>query len=239
MDYSDKSTIDEIRTRFDHDVDRFSNLRTGQQSIMDAKIMMHVITSAAARATPYARRLLDIGCGAGNNTLRLLQLINPLECDLVDLSKPMLDRAYERITAKTTGAVRCFHSDFREVALKEESYDIIIAAAVLHHLRDDADWQRAFEKIFALTAPGGSVWITDLIAHDYDVVQSLMWERYEEYLVKLGGEEHRQKVREYIQKEDTPRSVLFQLDLLRKIGFARVELLHKHSCFAAFGAVKA
>jgi tRNA (cmo5U34)-methyltransferase len=31
---------------------------------------------------------------------------------------------------------------------------------------------------------------------------------------------------------------MFQLDLLRLVGFCRVELLHKHSCFAAFGAIK-
>ena len=31
---------------------------------------------------------------------------------------------------------------------------------------------------------------------------------------------------------------MFQLDLLRTVGFAQVEVLHKNSCFAAFGAIK-
>ncbi len=31
---------------------------------------------------------------------------------------------------------------------------------------------------------------------------------------------------------------LFQLDLLRQVGFAQIEVLHKNVCFAAFGAVK-
>jgi len=31
---------------------------------------------------------------------------------------------------------------------------------------------------------------------------------------------------------------MFQLDLLRAVGFAAVEALHKNGCFAAFGAVK-
>jgi tRNA (cmo5U34)-methyltransferase len=42
----------------------------------------------------------------------------------------------------------------------------------------------------------------------------------------------------YIDKEDTPRPLLFQLDLLRRVGFAQVEVLHKNVCFAAFGACK-
>ena len=39
----------------------------------------------------------------------------------------------------------------------------------------------------------------------------------------------------YVEKEDTPRPLLFQLDLLRQVGFAQVEVLHKNVCFAAFG----
>jgi len=31
---------------------------------------------------------------------------------------------------------------------------------------------------------------------------------------------------------------MFQLDLLSKVGFGDVEVLHKNSCFAAFGAIK-
>ena len=41
-----------------------------------------------------------------------------------------------------------------------------------------------------------------------------------------------------IHKEDSPRPVTFQLELLRKVGFGYVELLHKNSCFSAFGAIK-
>ena len=59
-----------------------------------------------------------------------------------------------------------------------------------------------------------------------------------DYLERLGGIEYRQKVFEYIDCEDSPRPVTYQLELLRRVGFAHVELLHKNSCFAAFGAWK-
>jgi hypothetical protein len=35
-----KSTIEEIRERFDHDVERSSNLETGQQATMDAPLVL-------------------------------------------------------------------------------------------------------------------------------------------------------------------------------------------------------
>jgi tRNA (cmo5U34)-methyltransferase len=236
--FEKKSTIDDIKKRFDHDVERFSDLETGQSATVDAPLAMELITGAAHNITPEIKRVLDIGCGAGNNTLKLLQLASPFNCDLVDLSKPMLDRAKSRIQAVNPGDVRCFQGDFRVLDLPEKGYDVILAAAVLHHLRDDKDWEDAFQKIFRLTAPGGSVWITDLVSHETETMQTMMWRRYGDYLLSLGGEEYKNRVFEYIDKEDSPRPATYQMELLRKVGFDKVELLHKNSCFAAFGAVK-
>jgi len=122
-----KSSTEEIRRRFDADVERFSNMETGQQATIDAPLAMELITRAALAVTHPIRSVLDIGCGAGNNTLTLLQFLNPLDCDLV-----------------------------------------------------------------------------------FD----------------------------YIDREDSPRPVAYQLDLLRRVGFSEVDLLHKNSCFAAFGGKK-
>ena len=79
----------------------------------------------------------------------------------------------------------------------------------------------------------------DLIESSIPEVQSTMRLRYGEYLTQLKDEAYRDQVFAYIKREDTPRSLMFQLDLLREVGFSKVEVLHKNSCFAAFGAVKA
>ncbi len=240
--YQNKSTVAEIRQRFDNDVERFSDLDSGQTSTVDAALVMELMTCAAASTTSPINRVLDIGCGAGNNTLRLLQILQKVgtfDCDLLDLSEPMLSRAKQRVEAAGAGRVRCHLGDFREVALGDEQYDVVIAAAVLHHLRDDDDWLRAFKKIYAITAPGGSVWISDLVSHETEAVQAMMWQRYGDYLTGLDDEAYKARVFEYIEIEDSPRPVTYQLDLLCTVGFSEVELLHKNSCFAAFGAVKA
>src|SRR6478736_1713979 len=92
-----KSSVDEIRQRFDADVDRFSNLETGQSATVDAPLALTLVAQAAAAVTPQARHVVDVGCGAGNYTLKLLQSIGNLDVTLIDLSKPMLDRAVERV----------------------------------------------------------------------------------------------------------------------------------------------
>jgi tRNA (cmo5U34)-methyltransferase len=234
-----KSSVDEIRTRFDADVERFSVLETGQSATIDAPLAMDLITRAAIAATSPIRRVLDIGCGAGNNTIKLRhQAGHDFSVDLLDLSQPMLTRAEERVRGAGVSEVRTWHGDFRETDLPAGSFDVILAAAVLHHLRDDADWESAFAKMFGWLAPGGSVWITDLVSHETAPIQTLMWQRYGEYLGGLGGVDYRDKVFTYIDREDSPRPVTYQLDLLRRVGFSQVELLHKNSCFAAFGGIK-
>lgn len=233
-----KSSLKEIEERFDKDVERFSNLETGQSSTIDALLVMELITQAAVRSTKSIRRVLDIGCGAGNYTLRLLSEVSPFDCDLIDLSLPMLEKARERIAAASAGRIKTIQGDFRTVDMPDHDYDIVIASAVLHHLRDDQDWETAFKKLYDFTAAGGSIWITDLVSHESDSVHSLLWERYGDYLASIGGADYRDKVFEYIDKEDSPRSLTYQLNLLRNVGFSCIDVLHKNSCFAAFGAIK-
>ncbi len=234
----EKSSVAAIRDRFDQDVDRFSDLETGQTATIDAPLAMELVTRAAIQSTPRIRRTLDVGCGAGNSTLCLLQHVNPIDCDLVDLSMPMLQKARERIAHANTGVIRIFQDDIRDATLPEQAYDVIVAAAVLHHLRDEEDWKAVFRKLYGLTAPGGSLWITDLVSHENAAIQSLMWDRYGAYLSHAGGRDYRDNVFRYIDREDSPRPLTYQLDLLRHVGFYQVDILHKNSCFAAFGAVK-
>src|SRR5690554_3441173 len=219
-----KSTIKEIKERFDSDVERFSNLDTGHVATIDAKISLELLTETSKRIVPNAKNLLDIGCGAGNYSLKMLTKITDLNCTLVDLSKPMLDKAKERVSAKTNNEVKTIQGDIREVDLKENSFDIILAGAVLHHLRDDNDWETAFTKLYRLLKPGGCLMISDLITQETNAVNEYIWERYGDYLENIDGKEYRKKVLDYVEKEDSPRSMTYQLELMKKVGFKKTEV---------------
>jgi tRNA (cmo5U34)-methyltransferase len=234
-----KSTVDEIRQRFDADVERFSNLETGQSATVDAPLAMALVAEAAACSTPHARQVLDVGCGAGNYTLKLLSYLPNLDVSLIDLSGPMLARASDRVTPATTGSVTTLQGDIRELELADESFDIILAAAVLHHLRADSEWREVFAKFHRVLRPGGSLWVFDFVESSIPAVRGLMQRKYGEYLTEFKDEAYRDHVFAYVEKEDTPRPLTFQLDLLRQVGFSQVDILHKNICFAAYGAVKA
>ena len=233
-----KASVEEIRARFDQDVERFSNLETGQTATMDSQLVLELVTRAAAAATPGARRVLDVGAGAGNYSLKLLQSLPGLDVTLLDLSRPMLDRALTRVSAATTGGVSAVQMDVRADDPGRERFDVILAAAVLHHLRGEAEWQAVFARFFAALRPGGSLWIADLVSHEHPGVQAVLWARYGDYLLAQQDAAYRERVFGYVEREDTPRSLIFQLDLLRAVGFAQVDVLHKNGPFAAFGAIK-
>lgn len=233
-----KSSVKEIEERFNQDVDRFSNVDTGQKSTIDAPLCLDLITEAAKFATPGATRLLDIGCGAGNFTLKMLSKLPNLHCTLLDLSQPMLQKAQERVQQQTVGKAGTIQGDIREINLPEQQYDIILAGAVLHHLREEEEWEFVFRKLFLALREGGSLWISDLVVHDNPQLNQLFWQRYADYLTSVGGAAYKEHVLNYIDKEDSPRSVSFQLNLMRQVGFKQTELLHKNGCFAAFGGLK-
>jgi SAM-dependent methyltransferase len=128
---------------------------------------MALIAEAAAATTPRARHALDVGCGAGNYTLKLLVRLPNLDATLIDLSQPMLDRARERVSRATAGRITTIQADIREVELPDEEFDM---------------------------RPGGSLWVFDLVESSIPAVGRLMRQRYGEYLTLLKDESYRDQV---------------------------------------------
>ena len=235
MTTTQKSSVEEIRRRFDADVERFSNLATGQVATIDALASLELVAQAARAATPGAAEVLDIGCGAGNYSLKLREHFPAARFTLVDLSQPMLDRAAERLGSSVRETVA---GDIRELDFAPGRFDVIVAAAVFHHLRTPAEWERTFAACHRWLKPGGSLWIFDLVAHEDPAIQAMMWASYGRYLEDQGGAAYRDKVFAYVEREDTPVSLTRQLAGLAGAGFAAIDVLHKRACFAAFGGIK-
>jgi len=233
-----KASVDEIRRRFDADVERFSNVETGQSATMDAPLVLDLITRCAASVGPQAKTLLDVGCGAGNYSIKILERLPGLDITLVDLSAPMLERAQQRLAKSSCGKLEAIQGDIREVEIGEDRFDVILGGAVLHHLRGDDEWVSTFRKLHRALKEGGALFVSDLVEHENSAINATMWDQYGRYLTDLKGEAYRDQVFDYIQREDSPRPLTYQLDLLRQAGFRYVDVLHKRATFAAYCAIK-
>lgn len=233
-----KISVEELERQFDNDVERFSNEQTGQTTTVDASLVLSMVEQSILRFCPQAKKMCDIGCGAGNFSLRIARKLPDLQLTLLDLSSAMLDRAETRLRAENFVVEETIKSDIAVASLPENRFDVVVAAASLHHLRTRQDWENVFERIYRSLKIGGSFWMWDLIRHENDAVESVQQERYAEYLTQLRDADYQRHVFEYIERSDSPETLSFLIETLCSVGFCNIDIIHKNVVFAALVAVK-
>jgi ubiquinone/menaquinone biosynthesis C-methylase UbiE len=104
------------------------------------------------RAGPFPRAL-EIGAGTGYFSLNLMQdgVIGAATC--TDISPGMLE-TLERNAAELGLEVTTTACDASELPFEDESFDLVLGHAVLHHL---PDLDRAFAEFWRVLAPGGTL----------------------------------------------------------------------------------
>lgn len=233
-----KSSPEVIRRNFDQQVERFSNIETGQTTAIDSPLCMELVSQSAQLLNPGAKSIMDLGCGGGNYAVKVASLIPDVDCTLVDISANMLERAEERISEIISGKVTALQGDYRELDLGENRYDVITAGTTLHHLRGDKEWELVFRKIYIALKPGGTFWINDIVIGETDEITQMMLDGWVSILKRQISQEEVDMYLDRYKSEDTPRTLSYQLDLLMQVGFKETIVLHKHYNFAAFGARK-
>jgi tRNA (cmo5U34)-methyltransferase len=233
-----KSSPEAIQKNFDQQVERFSNLETGQTTAIDSPLCMELIARSAALHNPDASRIMDLGCGGGNYAVKVTSFLPDVDCTLIDLSANMLEKAEERVKVQISGKVMAIQGDFRDIPIEENVYDVITAGTTLHHLREDQEWKSVFSKIYKALKPGGTFWINDIVIGETENINQMMIDGWIGSMRKYHSPEEIEMYMERYKTEDTPRTLSYQLELMKEIGFQETFVLHKHFNFAAFGARK-
>ena len=233
-----KSTPEAIRQNFDRQVERFSNIETGQTTAIDSPLCMELIARSAALLNPYASHIMDLGCGGGNYAVKVTSFLPNVDYTLIDLSENMIEAAKKRVEQNITGKVIAIQGDFREIYFGENAYDVITAGTTLHHLREENEWELVFGKVYKALKPGGTFWINDIVISETDEITEIMMSGWLSILKKQISDDEIDMYRERYDSEDTPRTLSYQLELLKQVGFSKIIVLHKHFNFTAFGGVK-
>ena len=98
-----------------------------------------------AQVPAGARRVLDVGCGAGGLAGELAQRVDHV--DAVDRDPGMVALARARVPANVT----VVHGDALTVPLPAGGYDAVLSLSALHHL----PLEPALERMALLLRPGG------------------------------------------------------------------------------------
>ena len=111
------------------------------------------VRKALGRAPDHYARSLEVGAGTGYFTLNLLRagIIGAASCS--DISPGMLDTL--QANAEQLGLeVHTQPADAERLPFADESFDLVLGHAVLHHI---PDLPRAFAEFARVLAPGGTV----------------------------------------------------------------------------------
>ena len=123
---------------------------------MEAKTLIQVIRGLKPK--PGAR-ILDVGCGDGQSTLRLAEAFDQLRVMGVDFSATMIENARERQAARRTSANAV---DFRIASVTELDqaglpgpFDIVLTGRCLINLPDVSAQRAAIGQIATQLGPSG------------------------------------------------------------------------------------
>jgi ubiquinone/menaquinone biosynthesis C-methylase UbiE len=104
--------------------------------------------------------LLDLGCGAGDMTIRFVRAHGSITALGVDGSEPLLRHAQTAVRESgLSDRVQLEQRRIPDAALETRSFDAVIANSLLHHLSDPATlWRTAIRG----ARPGAPVMVMDL-----------------------------------------------------------------------------
>src|SRR3954471_14957516 len=117
-----------------------------------AQVLGKVAKLLGPRPGPYARSL-EIGAGTGYFSLNLLQTGVIGEATVTDISPGML-ATLEHNAAELGRDVETAACDAAELPFADESFDLVLGHAVLHHL---PDLDRCFAEFHRVLKPGGTL----------------------------------------------------------------------------------
>ncbi len=117
----------------------------------------------SARLVDYlpatAHRVLELGCGTGNLSLRLAARYPDAHLIMVDASPEMIATTRARLTAAHPDVSVEFHTErFEALSLEPASLDIVTSSISLHHVVDKAP---VYTAVAAALAPGGTFRFSD------------------------------------------------------------------------------
>jgi ubiquinone/menaquinone biosynthesis C-methylase UbiE len=106
------------------------------------------------------KRLLDLGCGAGENSVYFAR--KGARCTATDYSPRMLEKAL-KLAAANGVQIEGRTMNAMEIEFPTDTFDIVYAANVLHHVPDPLTTLREIHRVLK---PGGKLCFWDPLRHN-------------------------------------------------------------------------
>jgi tRNA (cmo5U34)-methyltransferase len=173
----------------------------------------------------HPTRILELGCGGGNLTERLVARFEQADVHAVDFSAEMLERTSDRVRSDRLHTI---HSDFRRLDFEAESFDLVVSTIALHHLDDEAK-QDLFADIHRWLRPGGAFCYSDQFAGDTAATYAKHMATWEREAQALGvTTEEWAAWMQHQRDHDHHAPLRAQVQWLEDAGFDSVDCVWRH-----------
>jgi tRNA (cmo5U34)-methyltransferase len=206
--------------------------------------MLEVITRCLPSTT---RRILELGCGTGELSLKILNRFPDVQIIALDYSPRMLQFAQTKITAseyesRWTGV----QADFGDWANNSDKFDLgsefdaSVSSLAIHHLEDNMKF-KLFQQIADSLSPNGCFWNADPILPELPALGEVYKAAREEWTAQQGTElaEIRAKVgvtnTQGYSNQDQLATLSTHIQMLTIAGFETVAVPWKYYGLAVFG----
>lgn len=174
---------------------------------------------------PDAPRVVELGCGSGNLTLRLAARWPDSTITLVDAAAEMVELTASRLAASDpvlAARARRIVARFEELALPPGSADVVTSSISLHHVRDK---QTHYARLRAMTRPLGRLVFADQFLGHPESNHRINWERWLAYCRRPGNcsVEELEGLIAHAQAHDHYVTLVEHVRLLEAAGWGEVD----------------
>ena len=179
-------------------------------------------------------KVIDLGCGTGNITRAVKERYPGARVACLDLARNMIEMSKAKLKAYKD--IEYWVGDIRKYDYSNKP-DAVISSLVLHHL-DKKNKKLFYRKIFNSLAKGGVFYTADFVLPPNDYLSKAYTEQWKKFMRKSFSPAQINDILIKHKDEDRPAELMFELELLREVGFKDVEVVWKNYNFAIYGGTK-
>lgn len=228
----------------------FANTKDFDSSIRQLLPRYDEILNVIVRLVPpNVEQVLELGCGTGELSLKLLERYPKAKLVAIDYSQRMIAFAKAKITSAGYGdRWRGVQLDFGAWANREVSsslgieFNACVSSLAIHHLTNEMKL-KLFEKIYENLKSGGVFWNADPVLAEFPQLQEVYQKIREEWALEQGTSftEVRTKLgttKPYgYSSQDQLATLEEHLQMLKTAGFTTAAVPWKYYGMAVFGGV--